>query len=986
MPPSLDDLTRSARANTESLSGLELLPPVVHDQIEALLANSADRRRAEHYVSEFYTSHPSNLLQLAAGRSRVQWLITVFSSSRFLSEELVQRPEWLNDVPDVYRVLTVADYRERLSWFFAERETSQLRALDLAQFRRREIMRILLRDVLNFATLSEITEELSNLADAILQYSLRAVIEELGVRFGNPQSEAAGSVCGISVLSLGKLGGRELNYSSDIDLMFLYGANGQTSGSDVITNREFYKKVANRYTQLLSTYTAGGVCYRVDLRLRPEGSLGEVCISLDGAKDYYSRRARDWELQMLIKARVSAGDRELGRALLDAVEPSIYSTSTDFSAIETMSATRERISEKLAAKRLARDELNVKLARGGIRDIEFLVQCLQRLHGGRDPWVRHGGTLLALSRLLDKDLLSSTEYSRLMNAYQFLRHLEHRLQFEDDRQTHTLPADPDDLDRLARRMPQGLQSARPGRPGAQLLHDLNQHLEHVQAIYDRIVHAQRPLSYGPVTPVETPASPMLLVSTRHDDAAETRGQQTPSVDSGSPSVSASLLRSAEALAPRLVERLKGRNLRRNERNFEFFLESLLDSPEWLQKLDAHSSLTDYLLQTFELSPYLAEQIIKDLPLLDEVQDVADFPNRRSAFEGLAAPLNDTGALRRFFRREMFRIQIASICVPEPVFQTLDRNSALAEFVIARAYRIALEHALTRARARSTSERPFQEPRSEMMIVALGRLGMREFDLGSDADLLFIIPDIEAPRQDFWTRVAEQVIHILTAYTGDGTILSIDTRLRPNGREGTLVQTESNYTEYFEHHSEAWEGISYMKARAVAGDTERAITFLTELQKVDWRRWGQSGRSKQYLRDMRLRLEREQGQGNPLKAGKGGFYDADFALMYLRLKGAGLFFKTLNTPERIDIIEKMGHLERSDAEFLLRATTFYRALDHGLRIGSGHPGGKLPNSRLELDALAELVGRWTPLRTELGIERELRAFESSMRELFNRLFA
>ena len=234
--------------------------------------------------------------------------------------------------------------------------------------------------------------------------------------------------------------------------MFLYGENGETTGAQVITNKEFFKKVANQFTNLLSTYTAAGVCYRVDLRLRPEGTLGEVCLSLPAAKDYYSKRARDWELQMLIKARVTAGDEALGQSLLDFVEPSIYSTTLDFSTIETMSVTRERITEKLARKRFNKEVIDVKLARGGIRDIEFLVQCLQRLHGAREARVRHGGTLLALARLHDRDLLSTTEYSRLVDAYEYLRRLEHLLQLEDDRQTHTLPTNPADLERLARRM------------------------------------------------------------------------------------------------------------------------------------------------------------------------------------------------------------------------------------------------------------------------------------------------------------------------------------------------------------------------------------------------------------------------------------------------------------------------------------------------------------------------------------------------------
>jgi [glutamine synthetase] adenylyltransferase / [glutamine synthetase]-adenylyl-L-tyrosine phosphorylase len=267
------------------------------------------------------------------------------------------------------------------------------------------------------------------------------------------------------------------------------------------------------------------------------------------------------------------------------------------------------------------------------------------------------------------------------------------------------------------------------------------------------------------------------------------------------------------------------------------------------------------------------------------------------------------------------------------------------------------------------------------------LGMREFDLGSDADLLFIIPDTEAQRQRFWTRVAEHVIEILTTYTGDGTILSLDTRLRPNGREGMLVQTESKYVDYFANRAEAWEGIAYMKARGVAGDIDRATVFLTDLQHVDWRRYGQSGRSKQDLYQMRLRLQREEGTLSPLKAGQGGYYDADFILMYLRLKGAGMFFKSLNTPERIDVVEKMGHLERADAEFLLEATTFLRALEHGLRIVLGRAEEKFPASRVEQEMLAELMHRWTgEYRSVPALEAELVKLQDKMRRLFEGMFA
>ena len=354
---------------------------------------------------------------------------------------------------------------------------------------------------------------------------------------------------------------------------------------------------------------------------------------------------------------------------------------------------------------------------------------------------------------------------------------------------------------------------------------------------------------------------------------------------------------------------------------------------------------------------------------------------------MAAPLNDIVGLRRFFRREMFRIQAASICVPEPVFHTLDQTSALAEFVIARAYRIALEQGLAHAREHATEKKPFLEPEAEMMVIALGRLGMREFDTGSDADLLFIVPENEAPRQRFWTRVTERLLEILSAYAEGGPVLSIDTRLRPNGREGNLVQTETAYVEYFSTKAEAWEGIAYMKARAVAGDTERATKFLSDLQQVDWRRYGQGGRSKLALRQMRLRLEKEQGSTAPLKAAQGGYYDADFILMYLRLRGAGMFFKSLNTPERIDVLEKMGHLERADAEFLLRATTHFRALDHALRLVTGHAEGKIPASLEQRVMVAKLMSRWTAHQTSAdSLDTNLADVQMKMRRLFDTVFA
>ena len=930
------------------------LPERIATRIQLLLASVPDPPTATRFLDRLRHETPTAFDRIASSPAALRYAVTLFSYSSFLSESVLRNPEHILQVANsgsFYRVLTVEDYAERLYDFLDKSGAGGLAAggetagaTSLARFRRRQLLRIALRDVLGVATLSDVAEELSNLADAILDCTYARIRAGFVARHGEPRL-ADGGVCGFSVLSLGKLGGQELNYSSDIDLLFVYSGNGQTDGPEPLSNKEFYKKVANQYIALLSTYTADGLCYRVDLRLRPDGTLGEICISEEGARTYYRERARDWEKQMLIKARVSAGEREPGEALLEFVEPLIYQTSLDFRAVEAVSETRQRISERVAARRGVRGGLDIKLMSGGIRDIEFLVQCLQRLHGGREQWVRHGGTMLALFRLRDKTLLSAGEYARLAAAYQFLRYLEHRLQMDEDRQTHTLPAAADQLYLLARKMPPDGSGAL--FTGETLRQKLDEHRAAVREIYERVIYAQKPMYYTVVAEPE---------------AERDEGEMT--------APASSLMRFLDQRAPALAEAVANANLHRGRERFEHFLERAFASPDVLERLNSGAPLAAGVLDIFEHSPYFADALLRYPELLDEIGQ---------PFQLEGGPLDDPAGLRRFYRRQMLRIQSDSILRAAPIFATLKQTSVLADAVIAAAYRIAVREAPPPAGASYL-------PVDQMTVIALGRLGMSEFDLGSDADLVFIIPDADAAEHSFWTGVAERIVHTLSAYTGEGVMFAVDTRLRPNGREGDLVQTEGAYKGYFASHAEAWEGITYMKSRGVAGNVERATEFLHELQEVDWRRYGQSMRSRKELAEMRARLEREQGARNPLKAGVGGYYDIDFALMYLRLKGAGIFYKVLNTPARIDVIEKMGHLDREDADFLREAATFYRALDHGQRVSAGHAEGSLPASQAQLEVLTGLVKRWTPehLHRE-RLDATLREIRRRTREFFNRLF-
>jgi glutamate-ammonia-ligase adenylyltransferase len=939
------------------------LSPAAVRGVTALLPSLPNPDDAVHFLNRLVAQAPQAAQRISSDLRALRYALTLFSYSHFLADSIIRYPEWLIAIAessDLHRGFIAEQYEDLLAESLPADRLAE--PVDMALFRRKQLLRIVLRDVLQFADLSETTEDISNLADAVLNASWNAVRRGLEAERG---VKAKGE---FSIIALGKLGGRELNYSSDIDLMFVYSGDPNTDG-------EFFKVAANRLTEMLSTYTQEGLCYRVDLRLRPDGRFGEICQSLEGAKNYYASRGRDWELQMLIKARIAAGDRRPARDLLEFVEPLIYKTTTDFSTIEAVSETRARIHEKLRLEkqRSAKPRgADVKLSKGGIRDVEFLVQCLQRLHGGREPWVRHGGTLLALSRLRDKELLSPLEYARLASAYQFMRHLEHRLQFDEDRQTHTLPENEEELDLLARKMPYGLFNAEA------LERELDQHFSSVQDLYDRVIHSQLEHSQleqsqtegkGPLAQVEEPVA-ALAAEFASEPAAER--SEFPSanlkryLDLRAPGLSKIILESgiARAAFPQAAE------------SFESFLEKAVADGARLELLNSDAELARCAIDLFEHSQFFSDQLVSHPDLIEEVRAACGEKQGRTGFH---AP-RDSDRLRRYFRQQMVRIQSDSVYHRVPIFRTLARTSELADSIITAAYQIAIVEAPTLPSSLDYT------PSNQMMVIALGRLGMLEFDLASDADLVFVIPDGDASEILFWTSVAERMISVISAYTGDGVVFSIDTRLRPNGREGALVQTETTYKEYFANHAEAWEGISYMKARAVAGNTERATQFLGELQEIDWRRYGQSGRSRSELAQMRARLEREQGDRNPLKAAAGGYFDIDFALMYLRLKSAGMFFKVLNTPERIDVVEKMGHLDRDDAAFLRDAAVFYRAIDHGLRVSTGHAEGRLPTNRAHLAILTELVHRWTPENLHHGaLTAVSRRIRQQTRGFFERLF-
>jgi glutamate-ammonia-ligase adenylyltransferase len=946
------------------------LSPALATALPTLLAESPDPDSALLLFERLVSESEEIARLLDRHHPLAHYAIVVFGHSRFLGETLVQNPDLLQSLlreRSLDRSLSREELHEALARFRSRSFENDF-ALLLARFKRREYVRIMLRDVLKIAPLAETTAEISALADVLIEEALRQAGNQLQRHLEAPQHLDAEGRLGdtpFAILSLGKLGGNELNYSSDVDLLYIFG-DGQEPPHRRVSSREYFIRLAQLVTETLSRMTREGAVFRIDLRLRPQGGEGELAVSLSEALRYYRTTAHDWERQALIKVRHSAGDTNLVREFIRGTQASVYTEQINFAAVKTALVAREKMQKKrrlaLAPEQSA-ETINVKLDPGGIRDIEFLVQCLQRVYGGSEPWLRSGGTLFSLQKLHDKGHVSSREFHDLTSAYEFLRHLEHRLQLRQGQQTHRLPHTEPEL-RILQRSIEGY--AKGEEQPLDLVTTVRRRMAAVAEIYQRVIYHQQTLHRQ-----EAPDAEFELRGAPEPAAVDHSNQQ--------------LLERLAADSPVLCEAANRRDLSHQARkNLYRFLSSAFTSSQRYGAILRHPGGVVRALALFESSEYLTGILVRhpeEVATLGELGEAAPRWAGPYLFEGALAPLrkdNDNdpvfaflasssasygeklALLRQHYRHRVLASGAKDITEERGVFESFAETTAAAEDAIAAAFSVA------------------GAPEG-LAVMALGRLGSREFDVLSDADVLFVCED-GCDRQ-LMTRAAEQMVQVLAAYTREGMVFPVDPRLRPRGGEGELLVTPAQLAAYFKDEAQAWEALMYTKLRFVAGS--RALAEQSrEARKVLFRRFAADPSFLGAVREMRTRLETEALEQN-FKTSPGAVYDIDFLSSFLLVKqGSGEQEGSLR--DRLWRCAAHGFLEKADAAALDHAAELLRTVEHVVRLVVGRARKWLPATEHAKEITAQLTSRILRQEFRQGLETEILQTCSRVRGIYERV--
>jgi [glutamine synthetase] adenylyltransferase / [glutamine synthetase]-adenylyl-L-tyrosine phosphorylase len=818
-----------------------------------------------------------------------------------------------------------------------------------------------------------ITTEISNVADLSIDSIYRVCCRQLGARLGEPfhlDAQGRWQPTGFCVLGMGKLGGQELNYSSDIDLMFVYGEEGSVfkeppkTGARAGQNRsshQYFQRLVEAVVAELSRLTEDGTLFRVDLRLRPEGNRGPLARSLSSYETYYAQWGQTWERMMLIKTRPVAGDPGLGAEFLEMIQPFRYPRSLPERTLAEVGEMKARIESEVV--RAGELERNVKLGRGGIREIEFIVQTLQLLNAGRLPFLQNAQTLPTLDQLVRYRLLAPADARSLRESYCFLRDVEHRLQMENNRQTHTLPSDRAALERLARLL--GFARLQ------QFERTLKSHTQAVRAQYLSRVNVPAPVSTLPLPRGFGDADDQwkaLLADHGFRQVDQSLGVLHLFVAGpGYVHVSPRTTELAEELVLRLLRLCPRRS---SDGSVRFPDPALSDPDRVLARLDSYinasgaratlyeswtsnPSFFDLLLLLFDRSEFLAETAIRTPDLIEDLALSGQLRRRKTAvqiFDDLTHGRDDADQrlwLRRYHQAELMRLGLRDILGLADFEQNLVELSGLADACLQYALEIVL--------------RRHQLKKAPLAIIGLGKLGGTELTYGSDLDLTFVAGP-RARNLPLLQRIAAEVMELLSSPSEFGVAFVTDARLRPDGEKGLLVNTVASYEDYYTRRAMLWEIQALSRARPITGDPAagEALRELA-LRVTDFSRPNPPASAyhpawRADIAKMRTRIEKERTPAGKnalaIKTGTGGLVDAEFIAQVLCLAHG---WQTPNTLEALERGRDTGALATADADRLIENYRKLRRVEGILRRWSYVGETVLPDDLAPLYRVAVRCG-------------------------------
>ncbi len=947
------------------------------------------------------TVDPLQLAHCLADETNNRRLMVMLGASPFLTSILCRDAEYFIDLfirGEVDRKkdvdLMVAELAQRLD---PETDFDALQRC-LRRYKYREVLRISARDLSETADLEEVTAELSSLASATLRIACRhceqLLQQELGAPLLDEPDEQGCELATFTVLGMGKFGGWELNFSSDIDLIYFYSATqGTTSGvtnekgetENQVTLHQYFVKLADMVTKAIGQVTQDGFVFRVDLDLRPEGRSGEMACSLRAAETYYESWGQNWERSAMMKARPVAGDLDLGERLLWALEPFIYRRYLDYGMIEDLKEMKQKIDCQQAQQRDCQN--NLKLGRGGIREIEFFIQALQLIFAGKNPQVRQRSTLKAMVLLRDAGHLSAEDAASLRQAYIFLRTVEHRIQVVQERQTHNLPTADHDMLSLARRCGFDSQDAFEDR--------LQQHRDEVVRIYRELFYAGEDQPEDVIKPQVRALLDDSVDSDFTKDLLEASGFQ----DVEQAFESLCRLREGKYGSP-MTRRVR----RYFQRILPVLIQEIIESPEpdmalnnleeFLMRIRAHGTfyalmaenhaIVRLLISLFSTSKFLSRIFIQRPEILDSLVSsgyAVEFKSLEMLRDELTEQLEQSldyedrlDQLRRFRSEEFLRIALNDLRGDQLQGRTTMQLSCLAVVCLEAAVEMARNELIPRfGLPYCPLEHGWKE--AEFAVLGMGKLGGMEINYHSDLDIIFIYsgqgknrpakgtdPDRfkEISNQEYFSKLAQRIISVLTLATREGRVYEIDTRLRPSGNQGPLVTSLAAYETYHEESAQLWERQALTKAQVVVGPPEITEQIEAINDRVTWEKPLPKELQAEIYR-LRGRMEREiakegESQFN-IKTGRGGMVDVEFLVQYLQLLHGKEVpeIRVCNTLAALTAIGDKGLIDEAVVEDLVTGYKFLRRLENKLRLVHDQSFNQISTDKNSLRRLARRLG-------------------------------